>query len=109
MRLNNVVIAARDYEPMREFYKTLTEWPVFFESKTCCFLGRSRPYIVIHRVGPDTEVTPPENAICLDFEVVDLESEAARLRSRGIEVEIRPDMAVIRDPAGNLIELVLAE
>jgi catechol 2,3-dioxygenase-like lactoylglutathione lyase family enzyme len=109
MRLSNVVIAARDYEPMVEFYKTLTDWPVFFENDGCCFLGRGKPYVVLHRPGPDTQVTPPEKTLCLDFEVLDLEAEVTRLENRGLTVEQKETMAILRDPAGNLIELVLGD
>jgi|GEM_PF-6051712 len=109
MRLNNVVIAARDYAAMKEFYVKLTDWPIFFEKGEVCFLGRGKPYVVIHAPTDETEVTPPESTMCLDFETNDLEAEVDRLEREGLVVEWRNEMAVIRDPAGNLIEIVPSE
>lgn len=109
VRLNNIVIAAGDYDVMLDFYKKLTDWPVFFENDRCCFLGRGKPYIVLHRPGPDTQVRPPEKALCLDFELPDLDVEVDRLRGQGLTVEVGDNMATLFDPAGNLIELVLAD
>lgn len=109
MRLTNVVIAAQEFEPMVDFYKILTDWPVFFENDKCCFLGRGKPHVVIHRIGKDTEVVPPQGTMCLDFSVQDLDEEVERLRKAGLQVEIRTDMAILRDPADNLVELIPAD
>jgi len=109
MRLNNIVIAAHDYESMRDFYKALTDWPVFFENDKCCFLGRGKPYVVVHRVGPETEVNAPTSTMCLDFEVIDLDAEVVRLQQFGLAPVMKGEMATLRDPANNLIELVPSE
>jgi catechol 2,3-dioxygenase-like lactoylglutathione lyase family enzyme len=109
VRLNNIVIATGEYESMLDFYKKLTDWPVFFESEKCCFLGRGKPYIVLHRPGPDTTMRPPEKSLCLDFEVYDVDDEVERLERYGIQVEKGNNIATVHDPAGNLIELVLSE
>ncbi|AIE83370.1 VOC family protein [Fimbriimonas ginsengisoli] len=108
MRLSNVVIAARNFEAMSEFYRTLTDWPTFFENDKCIFLGRGKPYLVLHRLGPETEVDPPERTLCLDLEVLDVDVEVERLARSGLACEMRGEVAVLRDPVGNLIELVAA-
>lgn len=106
MRLSNVVIATHDYERMVDFYKRLTGWPAYFESDDCCFLGWAAPYVVLHRVGPETEVEPPVRTLCLDFDTPDLDAEIDRLAMSGLLIERRGDLAVLRDPAGNLVEIV---
>jgi catechol 2,3-dioxygenase-like lactoylglutathione lyase family enzyme len=106
MKLANVVIAARDLESMVEFYRELTGWPVFYSNEACCFLGSGAPFLALHRVTPETEVAVPEGSLCLDFFVDSLDAEATRLKNLGMEAETRSNMLVLRDPAGNLVELV---
>lgn len=109
MRLNNVVIATRDYEAMVDFYAGLTGWPIFFQNRFCTFIGRGQPHIVIHPLVPDNEIVPPEGHMCLDFEAPDLDEEADRLELLGFTVARKTDMLVLRDPAGNLIEITPEE
>lgn len=105
MRLNNVVFASRNHEKQAEFYKRLTGWPTHFENRYCTFIGRGKPYLVFHPIGKDTEVRPPEGCMCLDFEVADLDAERERLETLGVAFESRDKMLILRDPAGNLVEI----
>jgi catechol 2,3-dioxygenase-like lactoylglutathione lyase family enzyme len=105
MRLNNVVIATRDYEAMVDFYSNVTGWPIFFQNRFCTFIGRGKPHLVFHPVGPDTDFIPPEGHLCLDFEVSDIDETADRLELLGYKVTRKPDMIVLRDPVGNLVEI----
>lgn len=105
MRLNNVVIATREYSAMVDFYQSVTGWPILFQNRFCTFIGRGMPHIVLHPVVEEPEVSPAEGSICLDFEVADLDEEAARLESAGHKLDRRSNMLVLHDPVGNLIEI----
>lgn len=103
MRLQNVVYACEDYPAMLAFYRDGLGLEVFFENQGCCFLRLGATFLALHVIS--NGATPTAGA-CLDLAVPDVDLAAIALIDRGLAVERREEMAVLRDPAGNLVELV---
>jgi catechol 2,3-dioxygenase-like lactoylglutathione lyase family enzyme len=103
MRLQNVVYACDRYAEMVAFYRDGLGLAVFFENPGCCFLHLGSGYLALHPVG---DGAVPTAGACLDFAVEDVEAAAAEAESRGLTVDRRDGMGILRDPAGNIVELV---
>ena len=103
MRLQNVVYACADYPAMVAFYRDGLGLDVFFENDGCCFLRLGTSYLALHMIHNGAV---PTSGACLDLAVADVDLTALALIQRGLAVERREEMAVLRDPAGNIVELV---
>lgn len=103
MRLQNVVYACEDYPAMVAFYRDGLGLEVYFENEGCCFLRLGACYLALHVVSNGAI---PTAGACLDLAVPDVDLTALTLVERGLKVERREELAVLRDPAGNLVELV---
>ncbi|MGV3614893.1 MAG: VOC family protein [Fimbriimonas sp.] len=103
MRLQNVVYACEDYVAMVAFYRDGLGLETFFENEGCCFLRLGGSFLALHVVSNGAA---PTRGACLDLAVPDVDLAALALIQRGLIVERREELAVLRDPAGNLVELV---
>jgi catechol 2,3-dioxygenase-like lactoylglutathione lyase family enzyme len=103
MRLQNVMYACEDYPAMVAFYRDGLGLEVFFENQGCCFLRLGSNFLALHVISNGAI---PTAGACLDLAVPDVDLVALALVDRGLTVERREELAVVRDPAGNLVELV---
>jgi lactoylglutathione lyase len=103
MRLQNVVYACDRYPEVVAFYRDGLGLAVFFENQGCCFLHLGSGYLALHPVGDGAS---PTTGACLDLAVSNVEAAAVQLEEHGLTVERRDGMAILCDPAGNLVELV---
>lgn len=99
-RLTSVVVQASDLDASSAFYARTFGFEPFHRDATSCFLRTGASHLVLIQVG-----VPTVN-LCLDLTVPDLDAAAESLRAAGVEFQRSPQMLVLHDPDGTLVELV---
>ena len=110
MRVQNVVIPARDFQETVRFYRDSLGLPVAFQTDAYCFLEAGAIHVAIHPVIETSEFWPTGNGIYLDIVVEDFARVRERLIECGVSIvrewqdETIPFL-LVSDPNGNLLEV----
>lgn len=99
-KLTNLVLPTRDLDRVEAFYRDVFGFEPFHRDETCRFLRTGATHLVF--------VLSEESAtgVCLDLSVADLDLAASAFEAVGVAFRRESGMLVLRDPDGNLVELV---
>ncbi|MCT7377039.1 VOC family protein [Chelativorans salis] len=110
-----IILGTERFEECVHFYRDTLGLPVWFEKERLVCLRYGDGYLMVETGGVARNHRKPnkENPTTLRLNVEDVESAAAALRERGVEVEIKSfswgTVGIFMDPDGNACELKNAD
>ncbi len=114
LHLTELAFFTKDVAALTAFYQKLLDASPVAESEGMAIFMIGQTKLFIHKTyEPNADELPPENHLAFTVENVD--QTCAEMAQKGLAVEVEPQdyywgrSAYLRDPDGQLIELIQAE